>query len=207
MDRNSPADQTVAVYPVRSDADIAVARLSADGIVATIHQDDEGGLNPGFFKRYGVRVNVRPDDLEDAFRSLGIERIVVPQGVAAGMYAHAGWCFPEEACGLVAFDADGVPAIAVSLTNTARSSHRFTIDPAEHFGVIGLSEKLNLSVGGVFHSHPNSDAVPSAADISGGGDPDWVHFIVGPVAGGRAHLRAFRVVGEAVEELSIVEST
>lgn len=207
MGRITSPDRTVAVYPVRSDADIAVARLAADGIAATVHQDDEGGLNPGFFKRYGVRVAVRVDDLEDAFASLGIERVVVPKGVAAGMYAHAGWCFPEEACGLVAFDADGVPAMAVSLTNTARSHYRFVIDPSEHFGMIRMCEKLNLTVGGVFHSHPKSDAVPSAADISGGGDPDWIHFIVGPVAGGRAFLRAFRVVDDSAEELSIVEST
>jgi proteasome lid subunit RPN8/RPN11 len=118
---------TIAVYPFRADAEIALARLSADGIAAVIRQDDEGGLNPGFFKRYGVRVEVSVDDVQDARESLGIEHVHVPRPVFDAMFAHSGWCRPNEACGLVAFDGDG-PAFVFCLTNTDQSGHRFTID-------------------------------------------------------------------------------
>lgn len=195
---------TVQVYPVRSDADIAVARLAADGIAASVHQDDEGGLNPGFFKRYGVRVEVPAEDLEDAFESLGVERVHVPGGVAEAMFRHAGWALPNEACGLVALDSDDRPAFAMCLTNADVSPRRFTIDPAEFFGAHRFSESIGLRVGAVFHSHVKTEAVPSPTDIAAQLGEDWIHFIIGPVVGQRPLLRAFRIVDGAVEEASVV---
>lgn len=194
---------TVAVYPYRSDAEIAVARLAADGIDAVIYQDDEGGLNPGFFKRYGVRVEVAGEDFEDALESLGIERIKVRDEVAEAMFRHSGFCHPNEACGLVALDSDGDARFAVCLTNTDESSHRFTINPAEYHGSLLLVERFGLEIGGAFHSHLRSEAYPSAADINGGLGSDWVHFIVGPVVGGLPLLRAYRVNDGEVVELSV----
>lgn len=197
------ATSTVAVYPFRSDAEIAVARLAADGIDAIIHQDDEGGLNPGFFRRYGVRVEVDPLDMDDAFESLGIERIAVPGQVAEAMFRHGAYCHPTEACGLVAFDVDGVPRFVVCLTNTDNSEHRFTISPPEHHGAVVLAERLGLEIRGVFHSHVRSEAYPSASDIAGGPGAEWVHFIAGPFVGGRPLLRAFRIIDSEVAELSV----
>lgn len=194
---------TVAVYPVRSDAEIAVARLAADGIEAVIFQDDEGGLNPGFFKRYGVRVEVDGADFDDALESLGIERIRVPEQLAEAMFRHSGFCHPNEACGLVAFDSEGMARFAVCLTNADESAHRFTIDPVEHHGAIQLVERLGLEIGGVFHSHVRSEAYPSASDIGAGLGPEWIHFIVGPVGGRQSLLRAYRIEDQHVVELSV----
>ena len=203
MDQDPPIRlATVAVYPFRADAEIALARLAADAITGVIRQDDEGGLNPGFFKRYGVRVEVAADDVDDARDSLGIEHIDVPRPIFDAMFAHSGWCRPNEACGLIAFDGDR-PAFAFCLTNTDESQHRFTIDPVEHFGSIRLSEALGLEIGAMFHSHLQSEAYPSDTDIAGGGDPDWIHFIVGPVYGSRPLLRGFRIVDGEVQELSV----
>jgi [CysO sulfur-carrier protein]-S-L-cysteine hydrolase len=201
---DSQSRSTVRVYPVRSDADIAVARLAADGIHASVHQDDEGGLNPGFFKRYGVRVEVSTDDLEDAYQSLGVERVHVPGPVAEAMFRHAGWALPNEACGLIAVDNEGRPAFAMCLTNIDLSPRRFTIDPVEHFGAIRFCESIGLRVGAVFHSHVKTEAVPSATDVEAGLEEDWLHFIVGPVVGQRPLLRAFRITDGVVEEASVV---
>jgi proteasome lid subunit RPN8/RPN11 len=201
---DSHARSTVRVYPVRSDADIAVARLAADGIVASVHQDDEGGLNPGFFKRYGVRVEVHTEDLEDAFESLGVERVPVPAEIAEAMFRHAGWALPNEACGLIAVNEEGRPVFAMCLTNIDLSPRRFTIDPVEHFGAIRFAESIGLRIGAVFHSHVKTEAVPSPTDVASGVDEDWLHFIVGPVVGQRPLLRAFRIAGGQVEEASVV---
>jgi proteasome lid subunit RPN8/RPN11 len=198
----NPVFTTVVVYPFRAEAEIAVARLTADGIRAAIRQDDEGGLNPGFFKRYGVRVEVAVDDLDDARDSLGIEHVEVPRQIFDAMFAHSGWSRPHEACGLVAFDGD-TPAFVFCLTNTDRSEHRFTIDPVEHFGSIRLAGALGLEIGGMFHSHLSAEAYPSDTDIAGGADPDWIHFIVGPVNGPRTVLRGFRIDDGVVSELSV----
>ncbi len=194
---------TVQVFPFRSDAEIALARLAADGIKAAIRADDEGGLNPGFFKRYGVRLEVDGSDLEDAYESLGIERVTVPQEIADAMFAHSAWAYPEEACGLVAMDGHGDVQMVFCLTNAHDSAHRFTIDPAEHFGCVRYADERGWAIGGVFHSHVESDAYPSPFDIDGGADPLWINFIVGPVSGPRSRLRAFRFEGTFVAEVSL----
>ena len=194
---------TVAVYPYRSDADIAVARLAADGIRSAIRADDEGGLSPGFFTRFGVRVEVDSDDLEDAYESLGVERVTIPASIAEAMFAHAVWAYPSEACGLLAMDDDGLAKMVFCLTNADESERRFTIDPVEHYGCFRYAEKVGWHVGGVFHSHTRSEAYPSESDLDGGGDPDWLHVIVGPVVGPSPEVRAFRFEEGVVSEASV----
>ncbi len=53
---------TVASYLSRGDAEIARARLAGEGLDAIVQADDEGGLNPGFFAEYRVRLVVRAAD-------------------------------------------------------------------------------------------------------------------------------------------------
>lgn len=190
---------TAATFASRSEADIARARLAADGIGSRVVADDEGGLNPGFYRRYGVRLVVDEVDLDDALTSLGVERVLMRRPLLDAMFTHAVAGHPSEACGLVLFDGTD-PAFVCCLTNADESGHRFTIDPAEHFGALRFAERRGWTVGGVFHSHVRSEPVPSAADIRGGADPGWLHFIVGPVEGARQTVRAFRIVdGEPSE--------
>ena len=180
---------TVVVYPTRSDAEIARARLAADGIEAIVIADDEGGLNPGFYSRYGVRVVVNAADLAEARESLGINVVSVPDALLAEMVAYARAEVPNEACGLIAGDA-GVVTKIYPMTNVDASPERFTIDPAEHFAAWQDATGNGWSIIGSFHSHPAAPAVPSEADLDGGSDPGWVNFIVG-VADGRIDLRAW----------------
>ncbi|NQV06316.1 hypothetical protein HQ535_07180 [bacterium] len=53
-----PGLTTVATFESRDEADITVALLGSQGISAMVVADDEGGLNPGFFTDYSVRVVV-----------------------------------------------------------------------------------------------------------------------------------------------------
>jgi len=193
---------TVSVFPVRSDAEIASARLAADGIRSIVVADDEGGLNPGFFRTYGVRLVVDAGDVDDACTSLAIERLMIREPLALAIAAHASTSLPNEACGFMLFDGD-VPVFVCPLTNVAASDHRFTIDPHEHHGAWLFALSRGWTIGGVFHSHPRTEAFPSPSDISGGADPDWIHVILGPVVRARPALRAFRLAGGAVSELSV----
>jgi proteasome lid subunit RPN8/RPN11 len=194
---------TVQTYEVRSDAEIARARLGADGIRSVVVADDEGGLNPGFYRSYGVRLEVDEEDLSAALDSLGVERVTIPRPVARAIAVHAEAMAPHEACGLLLVDAYERITFACCLTNADGSEHRFTISPDEHHGAIRFAEQNGWSVGGVFHSHVRSSAYPSPSDLSGGGDPNWLHVIIGPVFGRNPELRAFRYLDGTVAEASV----
>lgn len=62
---------TVGVYRIRGDAEIARAKLAAAGVRSRIAADDEGGLNPGFFADYAVRLVVMDSDVSRARAALG----------------------------------------------------------------------------------------------------------------------------------------
>ena len=192
---------TVAQYPTRSDAEIVRARLLSDGIEAIVIADDEGGLNPGFYARYAVRVVVAAADLSDARESLEIEVVLLPDAVFRAMVDHARVWSPDEACGLVA-GVGGAATRLYPLDNAEPSPHRFTLDPADHFSALQHADEDDEGIIGLFHSHPASAPVPSAADLEGGGDPDWLHFILG-IEEGRIAVRAYRYLGGSASSVEV----
>lgn len=186
--------ESVHVYTIRSDAEIARAKLVGEGIDALVIADDEGGLNPGFYNRYGVRVVVRADQVAAARLALDIETLTIPDDAFEAMIQHARSAAPEEACGLFAVGDEPVVTMVYCLTNAEHSSSTYTIEPTEHHHAWEHAGRNGWEIGGVFHSHPASAAVPSPADLVGL-DPDWVSVIVGAT-----EIRAYRVRdGEATE--------
>ncbi len=128
--------------------------------------------------------------------------LVVPDQIRAAVLAHADFCRPEEACGLLAVDGSGALRMAYSLTNVERSASRFTVDPDEHFRALLHAERHGWEVAGSFHSHPSSAAVPSRTDVAASLSPDWVHLIAGVGPGG-PELRAWKVSHGLAVELPI----
>jgi len=61
---------TVATFLHRGEAEVARARLADAGLTALVIADDEGGLNPGFFRDYTIRLVVQTGDDVDAAQLL-----------------------------------------------------------------------------------------------------------------------------------------
>lgn len=65
--------ETIGTYLWRGDAEIAKARLAAEGILSFVAVDDEGGLNPGFFNDYRIRLLVERREAARARAALEVE--------------------------------------------------------------------------------------------------------------------------------------
>lgn len=117
------------------------------------------------------------------------------------MVDHARAWAPNEACGLVA-GVNHVVTKVYQLVNSDPGSDRFTLDPEGHFAVLQDTAAHGWEILGLFHSHPNARPIPSAADLGGGGDPDWVNLIVG-VEEGRIAVRAYRYVDGVASPIEI----
>ena len=133
------------------------------------------------------------------------ERVPIYQEMQDAMVAHAQFCFPQEACGLIAVDKDNRPQMIYATTNVDRSRVRFTVSPEEHYGAIVHAERSGLTIAGSFHSHPDSAAFPSTRDIEGALDPDWLYVIVG-MGNGQPDVRGFRIRQGRVAEVAFWES-
>jgi len=184
---------TIASFDHRGDAEITAAHLIGSGIPALVLADNEGGLNPGFFSDYHVRVVVRREDQAAALDLLAADETGLPGEMVAAMVAHARFTAPEEACGLLAADAGGRWRMVYCLTNREGSPYRFTVDPNEHYRAMRHAERNGWEIAGVFHSHPKSAAAPSATDVAGALDPDWLYVIVSLQRPDVPEVRSFRI--------------
>ncbi len=131
------------------------------------------------------------------------ETIVVPDAIREAMVAHALACRPEEACGLLAADADGRVVFCYPTTNILRSRTNYTIDPTEHFRALRHAEARGWELAGAFHSHPHTEAFPSPTDVELAAEPDWVYVIVGLADPDHPRVRAFRIREGTVTEVAM----
>ena len=96
-----------------------------------------------------------------------MECIVLTQKDKDELVTHAVGQPPSESCAmLLGKKVDGAWNVKeVFLTqNIDNSQTNFTISPEELLKGYQLAEKMHLELVGVFHSHPNSDAIPSSTD-------------------------------------------
>ncbi len=90
-------------------------------------------------------------------------------GVDASLRAHAARCEPDEACALLlGRSLDGGRGAEVReaflARNAARSPRRFEVDGGDLLDAYAEAGRRGVDVAAIFHSHPLSEARPSAAD-------------------------------------------
>jgi proteasome lid subunit RPN8/RPN11 len=118
------------------------------------------------------------------------------------LVAHAREDSPNECCGLIA-SRDGEAVRVVRVTNAAASPLRYEMEPREQLAAITAIDDDGLEIGAIYHSHTRSAPEPSQTDINLARNwPDPVYVIVG-VAGPEDDVRAWRIGGDAVEQVGL----
>jgi len=98
--------------------------------------------------------------------------------IRAAVVAHARFCYPNEACGLLAVDGAGALRMAYCCTNVEQSPVSYTVDATEHLRAMVHAERNGWALGGVFHSHTHSPAHPSRTDVARALEPEWLYVLV-----------------------------
>jgi proteasome lid subunit RPN8/RPN11 len=86
---------------------------------------------------------------------------------------------PEvEVCGLIGGD-DNTALTIYPVTNIATDqARRFLMDPEEQINTMRNMRENNETLWGIYHSHPNTPAEPSVADLEMAAYPDVIYVIV-----------------------------
>ena len=129
--------------------------------------------------------------------------IVIAPPVRRAIAAQSRREQPQECCGLLVGDRGRIQ-YAVPMRNMAASPTRYRIDDSSHLELRRVIRQFspNLSILGVYHSHPAGGAQPSPTDIDEAMYPDWVYLILG-LDGRRLTIRAFRIRMGAAQEIKI----
>jgi proteasome lid subunit RPN8/RPN11 len=124
--------------------------------------------------------------------------VVVPAGIRAELRAHAQEEAPNECCGLLLFR-DGVAERYVRGRNRLASPYRYEleVDPEVWF-LEDESDDYELAV---FHSHPETQPIPSRTDQELSGLWGGKTFLIYGVE--LDELRAWKITRESVDELPL----
>lgn len=133
----------------------------------------------------------------------------LPAEIRRAVVAHAVFCLPHEACGLLAVDDAGRLRMAYCLSNATPSPSAYTLDPGEHFGALRHAEAQGWRLAGVFHSHPRGPARPSPTDVAQAFEPEWLYLVVSLEEPTAPEVRGFWIRGGVVTEepLLVVSGT
>ena len=124
-----------------------------------------------------------------------INRVVLAAALARRILDEAKTALPGEVCGLLIGIVRGgictIERIERSDNLAADKRREFEIDPKLQFRLLRELRGSGRDVVGVYHSHPDGEAIPSQTDAARALDTGFVWVIVG-----RGELRAYAALGE-----------
>lgn len=115
------------------------------------------------------------------------------------MISHAQAEAPNECCGILA----GVNGRAIKLYRTTNAEHspiRYNVEPQDLIKIYQEIDKNGWELLGIYHSHPHSEAYPSAIDIKSAFFPESWYFIISLVDPAQPAVRVFRITKGKIEE-------
>jgi len=116
---------------------------------------------------------------------------------------HAREGAPEEVCGILAGTDDEVAEV-FEMVNTEHSPVSYFMDPKEQFQVMKAIREKGLRMVAIYHSHPASEAFPSAKDVRLAFYDDLAYIIISLMNDDEPVVRAFSIKEGRVEELEIL---
>lgn len=115
--------------------------------------------------------------------------LVLERRHANAICRHGEADYPAEACGLIGGTVDGDRKLVVQLVplanqRTDAARNRYLIDPESFRRAQEKLDRDGLDVVGVYHSHPDHPAAPSAFDREHAWP--WLSYVIVGIARGRA---------------------
>ena len=106
--------------------------------------------------------------------------VIMPDGLRAQILREARSAYPHECCGLIEGLREAGHFRITALhpaRNLADDADKFDIDPRDQFAAYKRARTQARAIIGCYHSHPNGRAQPSAADLAGAGEENFLWLI------------------------------
>ena len=109
-----------------------------------------------------------------------MRQVALPQELRDQILRAAQDAHPRECCGLLegACEAENFRITALHpARNLAEAADRFEIDPRDQFAAHKAARAQGRAIIGCYHSHPNGRAEPSAVDLAGAEEENFLWLI------------------------------
>jgi proteasome lid subunit RPN8/RPN11 len=107
-------------------------------------------------------------------------RVLLPQDLRRQILEEARAAGPRECCGLIEGARDGKRFRVTALhpaRNLSADTGRFQIDPHDQFAAQRTARANRAAIVGCYHSHLGGTPAPSAADLSGAAEQNFLWLI------------------------------
>jgi proteasome lid subunit RPN8/RPN11 len=132
-----------------------------------------------------------------------VNPVHISRGAVEEIFAHAREALPRECCGVLIGSGSAIVEARRTRNLSEGNRTRFEIDPKGHIDARRDARRRGLDVVGFYHSHPQSEPIPSQTDLAEASYPDLFHLIVRPLPE-KANLRLFRLDGSRYVEFELV---
>lgn len=138
----------------------------------------------------------------------------MPENVYDAMLQHGKESYPHECCGLLIGRAESEKKEVVEIyraenLNHERAKDRYELNPKDFLSADRYGHKKNMKIVGIYHSHPDHPARPSAVDTERAWE-GYSYVIVAVEDGKKCEANAFTLNNETKqfekEELRITGS-
>lgn len=127
--------------------------------------------------------------------------LAVPQVILTQIIAHARQEAPKEACGLISGQ-NGQAVKVYPITNADQSNTTYLMEPKEQFAAFKDMRQQGTELLAIYHSHPATEAYPSATDKKLAFYPDAFYIIIS-LASKQPVVKAFTIKEGEVKEQPI----
>ena len=111
--------------------------------------------------------------------------------------------YPQEACGILAGKEGNIEEIYPMRNVSEKPETCYFMEPKEQLTVMKEMRTRGLEMVGIYHSHIDSPAEPSARDIELAFYSEVVYVIVSLTDKGNPSIRAFRIIEKNITEETI----
>lgn len=94
-----------------------------------------------------------------------LNKIFISRFHLSGISSHLTKCLPEEGCGLLAGQENGVVQEVFYITNKLHTPVRFRMEEKEQVRAFTKMDRSGMSLLAIFHSHPEGPDYPSETDL------------------------------------------
>jgi proteasome lid subunit RPN8/RPN11 len=109
----------------------------------------------------------------------------------------------EEICGLISRDRSGFKSCYPVANTSSDRRHLFALDPQGQIAAMRAMRSRGEELAAIYHSHPDTPPLPSAADVAQHEYPQALYLIVSLGTQGVLEMRGFRIRDRTIEEVPI----
>jgi [CysO sulfur-carrier protein]-S-L-cysteine hydrolase len=131
-----------------------------------------------------------------------MDPVRIPKPIFEQLLAHAREAAPQEACGILAGRNGAVTHLYRVKNADPNPEIRYHMDNREQIWVQKNMRYNGLELAVIYHSHPASEAYPSATDVKLAFYPEAAYLLISLADPIKPVARAFRITDSAVREIS-----